>query len=427
MDGEDLGLIEDAAGGAAGAETEVAEEEPSGEETAIEGEKETETEEPGEGEGQQEEGERASRALPTQLRKALREFVTGNPEFAQKYPRLERQLTAALFKAQQSDRLGGLQALRAANELMEAHGGREGIAEMAEQVEASNMMQEGIHKGDPVFIEVWARESPEGFAAAGRPYLDKLQQINPVGFDRAISKPLVDTLTRGGVFSSWGELKAAIAGERFAEIQRHFQALDDYWRGLHDYASRSSAPDPLKGEREEFDQERQEFQNERVKAWYGDVRSEVNNQMMAMVNRLLRQELAGKKLRVETANRLRKQINEDLAEAVNTAPGYKERYEAVLKARDHGKAVRFIVSSARQKVPSVIKRVLRDFNLAGGTTGTVRRVAAGGSRGVGSSVVAGRPKTADVDFGRTDKTAWLGSLSLGHGEAWLKNGKRAKW
>jgi|SRR5215472_3163321 len=434
MDGEELGLIEDSSGDG-GASSGVAEEESSGEETSTEGQEETEgegQEQGGEGERESEEGERgATRALPTQLRRALREFVSGNPEFAQKYPRLERQLTAALFKAQQSDRMGGLQALRTASELLETHGGAQGITAMAEEVEAGKMLQEGINQGDPVFIDVWSRESPEGFIAAAPAILEKLHALNPIAFDRTIAPPMVGVLERSGVWNTLGDLKAAIAGERFEDVQKFFSQLENYFRNLQDYASHTKAPDPLKGQKDELEQERQQFQQERTKAWYGGVRTEVNNLMMSEVNRLLRQELAGKKLRVETANRIRKQINEDLAEAVNTAPGYADRYKSVLSSHDHQKAVRFIVAAARQKAPAVIKRVLRDFNLSSGNAmgvGTTRRVGSGGNRGAGtSSVVAGRPKTADVDFARTDKTAWLGSMTLGHGEAWLKNGKKAKW
>lgn len=429
MDGEELGLL----GGESGDSTEVAEDESGGgiggEETPIEGEAEAEAEGQGEGEQQTEEDRGATRALPTQFRKAFREFIAGNPDFAQKYPRMERQLTAALFKAGQADRMGGLQALRTASELLESHGGAEGIAQLAEEREASQMMQEGIAKGDPVFIDVWSQESPDGFKSAARPYLDKLAALDPVAFDVAISNPMVKTLIRSGVFETMGDLKAAIAGEKFEDIQKFYGMLENYFRALQDYASRAKAPDPLRSQRDELDQERQEIANERTKTFYGGVRNEVNNQMMAMINRVLRQELAGRKLQVSTANRIRKQINEDLAEAVNTSPGYADRYKSVISSREHEKAVRFIVAAARQKAPGVIKRVLRDFNLTGtASPAGIRRVATGGGRSPGTgSVVTGRPKTSEVDFRRTDKTAWLGSLTLGHGEAYLLNGKRAKW
>lgn len=424
----DLGLIEDEGG------TEIAEE-SGGEEEITEGEGAEETpegERPPEGEEGEEPGEQPpARALPTQLRKALREFTAGNPEFAKKFPRLERELTAAMFKASQADKLGGLQTLRGAAELLETHGGAEGIQQMAEEVEASRMMEEGFQQGDPVLIDTWSKEYPDGFKALVGPALEKLASLDLPAHDRAISGPMFQTLDRCGVIQTVNDLDNAITGERWEDIQRHFGALKEFLIGLRNFATKAKAPDPLKGEREKLEQERGEIQTERQRTFYGGVRTNVNTQVMQYTNKLLRQELAGKRLRVETANRVRKQINEDLAAAVNTAPGYAEKYKAIMNTGDHNRATQFIVANARQRLPQVVKRVLRDFNLGGGQRagggGLPRRVAGGGPRTTGTTV-AGRPKTSEIDFTRTDKSRYLASIGEGrHGQAWRKDGKLAKW
>ncbi|HEX8800430.1 MAG TPA: hypothetical protein VF772_17560, partial [Terriglobales bacterium] len=317
----DLGLIEDEGG--TGEELGGDEEE-----TPTEGE---EGEGEGEGEGQprkgpdedeEPEGARAGRALPTQLRKALREFVAGNAEFAKRHPGLERQLTAALFKSGQADKLGGIQALREASELLESHGGAEGLREMAEEVEGSRMMEEGFAQGDPVVLDSWSKEYPEGYKAMVGPAIEKLEAMDLPAHDRAISGPMFKTLDRTGFIQTMNDLDRAIAGENFEEIQKHFGAAKQFLIGLREFAMKAKAPDPLKGDRDKLAEERAEIQTERQKTFYGGVRTNVNTQVMAYTNKLLRQELAGKKLRVDTANRVRKQINEDLASAVNTAPGY---------------------------------------------------------------------------------------------------------
>ena len=427
----DLGLIEDE-GGTEGEELGGDEEE------TPEGEPEGEPDGEGEGErkGGPDEGEepegRAGRALPTQLRKAVREFVAGNPEFAKKFPQLERQLTAAMFKAGQADRLGGLQALRGAHELLETHGGAEGIQQMAEEVEASRMMEEGFAQGDPVVLDSWSKEYPEGFKAMVGPAIEKLEALDLAAHDRALSGPMFKTLDRCGVIQTVNALDTAIAGEQWENIQKHFGDLKNFLIELRGFATKAKAPDPLKADRDALAAEREEIQTERQKTFYGGVRTNVNTQVMAYTNKLLRQELAGKKLRVETANRVRKQINEDLATAVNTAPGYAEKYKAIMNAGDHNRAAQFIVANARQRLPQVIKRVLRDFNLTGGQRpggGAPRRVAgSGGPRNNSGTTVTGRPKTADVDFTRTDKARYLASLGEGrHGQAYLRNGKVARW
>ena len=427
MDGEEFGLLEDEGG------TEL---EESGDEG---GEEIPEGEEGGEGEGGEEgeelpegeEGERpATRTLPTELRRALREFTTGNPEFAKKFPRLERQLTAALFKAGQADKMGGLQQLRAARELLESHGGPERIAEMADEVEAGRTLQEGMQQGDPVLIDIWSNQHPDGFKAMVGPAIAKLESLDLAAHDRALSGPMYKTLDRCGVIGTCNDLETAIAGERFEDIQKHFTALKNFLKDLNAFSRQAKAPDPLKADRERLELERGEILNERTKTFYGGVRTEVGTSTTALINRALRTELAGRKLLVGTANRLRKQINEDLAAAVNTAPGYADKYKAVMKANDHQRAVNFVVQNARQKIPLIVKRVLRDFNLgARPLRGAGRRSAGGGVRAGGtavSHVVTGRPKTAEVDFTRTDKAQYLSQLG-GHGQAYLRSGKVAKW
>lgn len=430
MDGEELGLLEDESGtgdesgGEGGGEEEITEGEEGGEEGG-----EGEGEQGEDDQGEPEAGRGATRTLPTELRKALREFNTGNPDFAKRHPQLERQLTAALYKASQADSMGGLQQLRAARELLESHGGPEQIARMAEEAEGARSLQEGMEQGDPVLIDIWSREHPNGFKAFVGPSIEKLEGMDLAAHDRALSGPMYKTLDRCGVISSMNDLETAIAGERFDDIQKHFGAIKQFLRDLNSFGRQAKAPDPLKADRERLEAERGEIQTERTRTFYGGVRTEVGTSTMSLINRALRQELAGRKLNVGTANRLRKQINEDLAAAVNTAPGYADKYKAVMKANDHQKAVNFVVQNARQKIPLVVKRVLRDFNLAGKPKGTIRRSGGGGARlggGTGSSVVTGRPKTSEVDFTRTDKAQYLAALG-GHGQAYLRSGKVAKW
>ena len=430
----DLGLIKD--------QGDTEEQEPGGgdggEETTEETEAPEETEGGQESEGGEEPGgdeePGSARALPTELRRAVRELVAQNPDFAKKFPKLERQLTAAWFKASQADKFGGFQKIRSAMDALEQHGGAEGIAEMAEEVEASRLLEDGFKAGDPELIDTWMKSYPDGFKNLVGPAISKLEAADLAAHDRAIAEPMLRTLSRTGVLNVMGELKAAIAGERYEDIQRQFGALEDFFANLRDFAARAKTPstDPLKGDREKLNAERTEFQSEREAAFRGDVQNAVNNQVMMFTNRLLRQALAGKKLRVETANRVRKQISLDLQDALkaharNQATGYAARYKAAQTSGDGDRLTQLISGAARHKLPTIVKKVLRDFNLSTGSLAGSRRAAGGGGpRHAGTASVTGRPKTGDVDFTRTDKARYLASLG-GHGEAWLKNGKQARW
>src|SRR5258707_10277182 len=56
------------------------------------------------------------------LRKALRELTSGNEDFAKKFPRLEKDVTAALISRGEVDNLGGNRAVSDVNELRKTRG-----------------------------------------------------------------------------------------------------------------------------------------------------------------------------------------------------------------------------------------------------------------------------------------------------------------
>ena len=436
MDGEDLGLIEDEGGTeldqgdqeGAGSEEETETEEPE-----TEGGQESESEEGGEDGGADEGGGKRTSADNksfNEFRKVFRDFLTKNPDLAKQYPKLERQLPAMWWKAAQLDSLGGLKDLRAAKEVLESHGGLEGIREMAEDVEAMRMIEKGFEEGDTDVVDTWAVQYPEGLKKLLGHAIAKVEQLDLAAHDRALSMPMLRALDRCGVLSTISELQTALAGERWEDIQKHAGALKQFVEELKTFADRARkgpAADPLKADREQFEQEKE---TDRTQRFFGGVQAAVNQQTQTWMNKLLRQELAGRKLQQRTANRLREQIHSDLAKAVNLAPGYKEQRDAVFAKRDERASAAFVLTSVRQKLPGIVRAVLRDFNL-GKPAGVGRRPAGGTFRKAGSLdregpvTVNGRPKTSDVDFSKTDKARWLTMQQ--HGEVWLKNGKQAKW
>ena len=439
MDGEDLGLIDGS--GTEESEIEGGEEtfiEDDGGEGAREGEGAGEGErapregEEGEGEGEGERGRRVDRAdLPLQLRKAFR----ANPELAKQFPKLEKQLTGVLFKANTVDQLGGVQKFREYAETLEAHGGPEGVAEMATELEDWHALDAGFKTGDPKIIDAWVKDYPDGFKALLGPAIEKMMSLDSPGADRILSAPMWNILDRCGVITTIGALEAALAKlkpEDAAEAIKEFKAMKGFFADLRGLAVKSKSPDPLAGERKILADREAEMNDNATKAFYGSVRSDVNTQVMQRMNKLIRTELAGAQIKLSVANRLRKEINAELNRTVNTAPGYADRYKAVMATGDKDRAVRFILSAAFAKMPSVVKQLVSEFNIprgrGGNGNGAGRRE--GGARssgeGGGSRTVNGRPKTSEIDFTKTDKSRWLATMNS-HGTAFLLNGKIAKW
>jgi len=443
MDGEDLGLLDgtgEAAGGGEGGGDESfiledgAEETPSDTGGAAGGDAEA----GGAGDSQGAEGgEAASRAIvklePTAIRKALREISTTNPEFAKKFPTLEKAVTSALFRSGQVERLGGVQAVSEAMEAIELHGGVEGIQEMADEVAASRELEQGFKAGDPKIIDGWATDYPAGFKRLITPALDKLEAIDKTHFEAVASYVIEKVFSAYGVFGAIAALGEALSAAKNEDAVKHFNSLAKFLGDSKALAGKARIGQTDRDA--ELDEREQSIVDRDKKMFYGTVRGDVNTQVMSEMNRLIRLGLNGKKIKVDTANRLRKEINAELARRVNERSGYADKYESVMNARNKERAVRFIVSNARQQLPNVVRQLLREFNLTGtgggtGGNGAVRRLGAGNrGSGGGSSIVNGRPKTADVDFTKTDKAVWLSSISAGHstGKIFLRSGKEAKW
>jgi len=433
MDGEELGLL-DGSGteeveveSGAGVVEEAVEEEVQGSDGEPEGGgRQGAREERVEDGDEADQGRTDRSALPVKLRKAIRELAAANPQFAKAYPRLEKEVTGALFAKNAVDRLGGVQRFQEFSDLMEAHGGAEGVASMAEEVERGRALERGFEQGDPATIDAWAKEYPNGFKASIGTALERLEAMDQARYDQEISAPMWKTLDRCGVISTFNALEPLLAGNEGAIKQ--FNLIKGFLSDLRNLAVKAKSPDPLKADRERLEADRVEFASERQKHFYGSVRADVNGQIMAQMNRLIRNELAGARIDQNVANRLRKEINAELARSVNTAPGYQERYKAVISGGDKDRAVRFIVQNATAKLPSVVKQLVREFNLKGAakTAGGngLRRVVRQGA-GPGGSQSVGRPKVDEVDFTKTDKASWLTMRT--HGQAFLKNGKIAKW
>jgi hypothetical protein len=305
---------------------------------------------------------------------------------------------------------------------------------MAAELEQWNELDRGFENGDPKVVDGWIKDYPAGFRSLLPVAIEKLDATDMKAHDAAVSPSMWKIFDRCGVLTTMGALEAAIAAlepEKAKEVLKEFGLLKGFFGDVRQLAVKAKSPDPLAADRQRLNEEREGVQGERDKMFYGSVRQDVNGQIMSKMNQLIRQELAGAKVKLSVANRLRKEINGELARQVNSAKGYSERYKAVMSAGDKDRAVRFIVAAANAKLPGVVKALVSEFNLrrpsrtnSSGDRGGERRMGDGGK---GSRVVSGRPKTSEVDFTRMDQARWLGMVQRGHGEAPLKSGKVAKW
>lgn len=396
--------------------------------------------EDGLGEGESDDGDRKSgerddgagagdrTKLPIKIRESLRELNARDPEFAQKFPRFEKEITGALFKSQQIDNLGGLGKITDALASIEARGGVEGIEAMAEDLDAANKFEAALDRGDPVALETWAKESPNGFARTVLPMVEQLEKVNPERFEQVGSAVVSSIFEKFGAFSVISALGKALSDGKTDDAVSRFNDLAKFLTDVKRLGGLAKS-DPHASRSQELDEREQRIASDTETAFKSSVRADVNTEVTAKMNQTLHAHLLSigvRKVVSGTANRMRKEITRELQRAVNSDPNHQKQYEAVMATRDRARAAKFVIAAAARKLPQVVKDVVRDFNLKG--TQPVKRSVAQNDTGRDrerTGTVSGRPKIPDVDFARTDKANFLSSRL--HGSAWLKNGRQAKW
>lgn len=378
-----------------------------------------------------------------QVRTALRTLLSADAELGKKFPGLEKAVTGALHLRRQVEGMGGIAQLRSTLDAIEVHGGVEGVTELAEEVEAWRGVEEGLKIGDKQIIDGWAKDYPEGFKRSIGAALDKLEQVDGERYDAEICRGMQKAFTTTGLDGQMQALENAIASGKIEDVKAAFQAWKNFRGQVRNLAGRAGTQ-PLSDRERDLNARESEQGAKEDKIFKAGVRTQVNTSMTAEMNRQLRAAIKVPKVHTEMANRIRAEIVARLQETVNTQPNYARNYKAVMASRNHDRAIQFVMSAAKAKMPGVIKNVLaypeyRHLTKAaagngagsGGGEGAQRRRPAqseGGNRagGSGSNTVSGRPKTGDVDFSKTDKAVWIATMNS-HGQAWGKDGKLYKW
>jgi hypothetical protein len=377
----------------------------------------------GEGGGEGEGGQPAPKPgtyTPKQFKEHLAKLNEIDPAIAKAFSR-------AYYKVANVDKLGSTQELQTYKDTIEAHGGLEGIAGMAEEVEASRQLEEGFKAGDPKIIDGWAKDYPDGFKKLLIPAFDRLESMDGPAWEQQAGTVSTKFLTKFGVFDAVGQLGAALKDNKVEDAVRLYNDLVSKVLKPMQNLAQKALNDPLAGDRQKLEQERQELLTREQKMFYGGVRQIVNAQVTGLINKELRTVLGDKRLEVNLGNRLRKAINEELSIKTNSMPNYSRQYKAMMSGGDQEKAAKFILTNASKNLTAVVRQVVKEFGLTagrGGTGGaggsTTRRAATPNGQ---PQTIVGKPKAGDVDWTRTDKSVWI----LPKGQAYLKNGKIAKW
>lgn len=421
MDGEDLGLIdgtstEEAFGGDGGEELDP-------ELGGGDGGEETPPEPGAEGSekpaGQVE--DKTERLVPAKFRESFKKIKELDPQLA-------KDVSRAFYKVAQVDRLGKTAELTAFKQAIEERGGVDQIEQDYAELEASRQLEKGFEMGDPRVVDGWAEDYPDGFKRIAPAVFDKLEKLDGESYDQLVSRETDKTFSRLAVYETVSKIGAALEAGKTEDATKAYNDLVKFLGQMKALAGKSRS-EPYSHKERELTERESSLEERDRRSFFGGVRTQVDRDVTGEMNRLLRNAIKGP-VKADMANRLRRAIISELRERVNTNPSYQRQYTAVMDARNHERAVRFIVQNAKQKLSTIVREVLRYPEYAQLTRPRGSNNGAGGGgqrRSLGSAggggTVTGKPKATEVDFTRTDKALFL----LPHGQAFLKNGKIAKW
>jgi hypothetical protein len=421
-DGEDVGLLD------AGVVEENADTGGASDVSALD----TATEEPGndlgdlvqEGEQQDKGAEGDKRTLPVQVRNAIRKFTQANPDFAKENPRFEKEVVGALFTQKALNELGGIQAIRSLKETVEMHGGVEGLQELASEVEGSRALDVGLEKGDPKVIENYVKEFPEGFKRIVPTALDALAKSFPEDYQRLGSNILHNTFRDNRSYEDLGSLGQIIGASKDANAIAAYNRLVDLLTNVQKNATSKQA-DPYADRAKQLDEREQSLAKKDQTSFLNGVRAEVDTAVVKDVNKMIAAALKGRVMEPQARNRFLNEVRTAIATKVHSEPNYSRQWPGVRDAADHGRAVKFNYAAYSKAIPAAVSSTMKDPVWRSYFNGAAKAAPTARTERPANATVTGRPAIGDVDFSRTDKATFLGSRT--HGQAYLRNGKIAKW
>jgi len=238
-------------------------------------------------------------------------------------------------------------------------GGVEGIACLREQVQASEFLEQAAEAGDPSVVEDWAADYPEGFKKVMPHALRQFEKMDQSGFQKALQPHFAGFLEHAGLGSVLEQVWEALAGNKpedaKALVQRTYKWLETQKANAQ---QTTPATDP---EREKLQRERQEFDQNREKAFRGDVGRETFKYQQDTIDKALTSYLKGKKLTDDGKQRLVKAINADINDTLRGDSGYQRQVKAFLAKRDQDGTVRYIKGHLDTIVSGIVDSTWKAF------------------------------------------------------------------
>jgi hypothetical protein len=369
--------------------------------------------------GQDTQSQQDGRQVAAQIRNHLAELKKSNPT-------LEKQIREAYFRGEEARRLGPIPEIRSKLELIDIHGGAEGIASMAEEVEGARLLDEGFERGDPRTIDGIVRDFPDGFKKLVGPAIDRLETLDPARYEQEMTKQSTKFLSKYGVFDGLAQMREAITSGKMEDVQRLYNDLVGKVFGPMQATAQRLSAQPDTSKDDEYKEREERVAKSERDIFLKGVNAEAAPTITRSINKIIASQLGNRKLTADQNNKLRRDVHAEIGAIVNNPeknPDYIKTWKMLVSKNDQQRLVPHITRMWESKALEAVKKVMRESGFS--SNGAAPRQAPRQAQPQGVQAVNGRPAISDVDFSRTDKARFVTMRE--HGKAWLLNGKQVSW
>jgi hypothetical protein len=396
----------------------------------VEGaEAETEGQESTEGSEGDESEKSDGRQMPAKLRSLLKELQA-------KDPKLAKELKGSYFTAKSFQTVfASPKEAAKAKGVIESLGGEEGIQAIErERTEWTNVDSQ-LANGDPQLIENIARDNPEGFAKLAPAVIAQFHQADPEGYNRVMAAVFHNTFQqRGGLLDTLASVQRCLEMGKTAEAAQILSQIEAWGNGFEKTANSAPTVKKQDPERVKLDQERAEFQKQKLTSFNQSVAKDYNAYTKTAITKQLDGYLKGRKIDAEDFATLETNVMGEIGKILNQDKDFKGQLAKFQKAFDGDGISRLVKSRTDKLLPDAVKKVYGVFSRLGGGTpqkkaATTDKANKPGAKPGNVTPVAPKgfvtvnrmPKANEVDNART---TWEMKMN---NQAILRNGKKVTW
>jgi hypothetical protein len=308
-------------------------------------------------------------------------------------------------------------------------GGDEGLKAIEADRTALASIDQRLAEGDPRFVEEIAAQNPEGFAKIIPHALDDLARIDPDGYNHTMSKIFASTFQqRGGLADAIYNVQQNLANGNTQNATQLLSQIQDYIDGF-DKVARQQPTKRNDTDREQFQNEKKQWEQQKMANWQKEVGSEIVNHIDTGTKKELGNYLKGKKLTDQAYAMFLDNVHKELVKSLKNDANYQSQAKLHVTKMDKDAALKLHKSRTDKYLPVAVKNTYKLFysNFGGKTAEQKKRVEVNQARkdvGSGAPAVdklAKAPNPADIDSRLTTKEMIL------KGEAVLKSGKKVKF